>query len=62
MKTDMIRFIAAGLVFGAIVAGCTTEIIEPADNGNDKTPSEEVVKPVGEYELVASIGDITKCL
>lgn len=60
MKTDMIRFIAAGLAFGAIVAGCTTEIIEPADNGNDKTPSEEVVKPVGEYELVASIGDITK--
>lgn len=60
MKTDMIRFIAAGLAFGAIVAGCTTEIIEPADNGNDKTPSEEVVKPAGEYELVASIGDITK--
>lgn len=60
MKKDMIRFIAAGLAFGAIMTGCSTENIEPVENENDRTPSEEVVAPAGEYELVASIGGITK--
>lgn len=60
MKTDIIRIIAAGLALGAIMTGCSTENIEPVENEKDRTPSEDVVLPAGEYELVASIGDITK--